>query len=636
MKIEKLNDFNQVIKYYKEILKFAKDLRPNISKSELKKFMTEFDVNNVGEFSYYRVLCNNISLFISQVHEKTLEMDDEQLLGSSFDKIKSINDIHGKNGEISLLEKKKQLRNCLAHAEYNLTFEGLEAVENEDAKLKGVAVKSIYIELENEYIKGKIPFDDILEFAEKYRDAYSYFQNNYEISFLIDSDALKMRTLDEYIEKARKVRIIPRKDEEGLPFEKFVYRFNKEYKIPKEERINSYNMLVEWKKMLAERGGEKTFKTFELKEEKVLEDRKDFMKKYISYIGFKNFMNNRVALQAFNELLAPNLKGIVPLDNLIGITKTCHDIMEIKKVLGFALQGIYMKEEDIINPIEKTVDEVVKYRYQGPMIYANNLLGLAYYCFDYSREVNENHEKELFDFYDIKNLDGITAKLVYEDGRETEETIVQKVNPREKAENNLNDVNTRLRKLKEEKTKKENTRNSLENPKNRNPNKERILKSIAEWMSTYPEQEKACIEEQEIATKRVENSDDVVYEDSTNFFRHLRNSMAHGNYIINYHNFNDKNTITYLFKDYDEKANATYCVEITANQLEKIIDGFQQKINECSKEHIEGERLEKKLLEEALRGQCVSQSDIDVQSKIEENINEENKEHKEEADAPSL
>ena len=50
MKIEKLNDFNQVIKYYKEILKFAKDLRPNISKSELKKFMTEFDVNNVGEF----------------------------------------------------------------------------------------------------------------------------------------------------------------------------------------------------------------------------------------------------------------------------------------------------------------------------------------------------------------------------------------------------------------------------------------------------------------------------------------------------------------------------------------------------------------------------------------------------------
>ena len=155
-------------------------------------------------------------------------------------------------------------------------------------------------------------------------------------------------------------------------------------------------------------------------------------------------------------------------------------------------------------------------------------------------------------------------------------------------------------------------------------------------MSTYPEQEKACIEEQEIATKRVENSDDVVYEDSTNFFRHLRNSMAHGNYIINYHNFNDKNTITYLFKDYDEKANATYCVEITANQLEKIIDGFQQKINECSKEHIEGERLEKKLLEEALRGQCVSQSDIDVQSKIEENINEENKEHKEEADAPSL
>ena len=637
MKIEKLNDFNKVIQYYKEILKFAKALRANVSPSEISTLTMNFDIVNLDDFSYYRVLCNNISLFISQVHEKTLEMDDEQLLGSSFDRIQSINNIHGKNGEISLLEKKKQLRNCLAHAEYKLVFEGLEEVRDEKQEFEGVVVNSICIELENDYIKGKIPFDDILEFAQKYKDAYSYLQNNDELSFLINPNILKIRTIDEYIKKTRKVRLIPREDESGLSFEKFIYRFNKEYKIPKEGSIFFHNMLVKWRDMLAERKGEKTFKTFEIKEEKVPEDRKEFMKKYLSYIGFNNFMNNEEALQAFNEICAPYLKEVISLDSLVGITKTAQDIMETKETIMFGLQGNNIKRENILQSIQKTVDEIKKYRFQGPMIYASNLLGLAYYCFDYSREVNENNEKEFFDFYDIKNLDGIKAKLVYKDGRRVEEEVVEEINPREKAENILADATTRLEKIRREKLKKENTRASLENPKNRNPNKDMILKSIAEWMSTYPEQEKERMEEHKIATIRVQNSDNAIHEDSTNFFRHLRNSMAHGNYKINYNNFNDKSTITYTFEDYDEKTDATYCVEITASQLEKIIDGFQQKINECSKKYIEGEKLEKKLLEEALRGQGVAQSDIDAQSRFEENTYEkEEKEHKEESDDPSL
>ena len=244
MKVEKLSDFNQVIKYYKEILKFAKDLRPNISASEMNGFITGFDTGSVSEISYYRVLCNNISLFISQVHEKTREMDDEQLLDASFDKIESIKNIQGKNGEISLFGKKKQLRNCLAHAEYKLVFEGFEKVKDEESRIRGVAVKSLYIELENDHIKGKIPFADILEFAQKYKDAYSYLQNNDEISFLINSDMFKIKTLDEYIEKTRKVRFIPKKDESGLPFEKFVYRLSKECKISKEGSIFFHNMLT--------------------------------------------------------------------------------------------------------------------------------------------------------------------------------------------------------------------------------------------------------------------------------------------------------------------------------------------------------------------------------------------------------
>lgn len=637
MKVENLSDFNQVIKYYKELLRLAKDLRPNISASEMNKWITGFDTDSVSEISYYRVLCNNISLFISQIHEKTRQMDDEQLLDASFDKIESIKNIQGKNGEISLFEKKKQLRNCLAHAEYKLVFEGFKKVRDENSKIRGIAVKSLYIEIENDYIKGKIPFEDILEFAQKYKDAYSYFQNNDEISFLINPDRLKIKTVDEYIEKTKKVRLIPKKDESGLPFEKFAYRLSKEIKIPKEGSTYFHSILTEWRNMLVQRKGEKTFKTFEYREESVPEDRKTFMRKYISYVGTKNFMNDDTALEALNEFFAPNLKGIVSLDQLIGITETSHDILKTKKILQLALQGNSIEGFDIImQAIQKTVDEVRKYRFQGPMIYANNLLGLAYYCFDYAREVNENHEKEFFDFYGIENLDEIKAKLVYNDGSVSEKEVVETINPKQKAENILAEITTRLKKLREEKSKKENTVNSLKNPKNRNPKKDMILRSIEEWMSRYPELEEKLVEEQKVAAETVENSEETVHEDSTNFFRHLRNSMAHGNYTINYNNFNNKSTITYIFEDHDEKNNAMYCIEITAEQLEKIIDGFQKKINKCSKEYIEGEKLEKKILEEALRGQEVSQSDIDAQDKVEENMNEMDKGNKEETNDTSL
>ncbi len=637
MKVENLSDFNQVIKYYKELLRLAKDLRPNISASEMNKWITGFDTDSVSEISYYRVSCNNISLFISQIHEKTRQMDDEQLLDASFDKIESIKNIQGKNGEISLFEKKKQLRNCLAHAEYKLVFEGFKKVRDENSKIRGIAVKSLYIEIENDYIKGKIPFEDILEFAQKYKDAYSYFQNNDEISFLINPDRLKIKTVDEYIEKTKKVRLIPKKDESGLPFEKFAYRLSKEIKIPKEGSTYFHSILTEWRNMLVQRKGEKTFKTFEYREESVPEDRKTFMRKYISYVGTKNFMNDDTALEALNEFFAPNLKGIVSLDQLIGITETSHDILKTKKILQLALQGNSIEGFDIImQAIQKTVDEVRKYRFQGPMIYANNLLGLAYYCFDYAREVNENHEKEFFDFYGIENLDEIKAKLVYNDGSVSEKEVVETINPKQKAENILAEITIRLKKLREEKSKKENTVNSLKNPKNRNPKKDMILRSIEEWMTRYPELEEKLVEEQKVAAETVENSEETVHEDSTNFFRHLRNSMAHGNYTINYNNFNNKSTITYIFEDHDEKNNAMYCIEITAEQLEKIIDGFQKKINKCSKEYIEGEKLEKKILEEALRGQEVSQSDIDAQDKVEENMNEMDKGNKEETNDTSL
>lgn len=57
----------------------------------------------------YRVLCNNIALFITQMHEKSKDMDDDALLEMAFANIESLNTIESKKGELSIKEKKNKL-----------------------------------------------------------------------------------------------------------------------------------------------------------------------------------------------------------------------------------------------------------------------------------------------------------------------------------------------------------------------------------------------------------------------------------------------------------------------------------------------------------------------------------------------
>ena len=63
MKVDQLSDFNEVIKYYKEILNLSKKLNPRTSHQDIPSIISHLTFNNYSELSYYRVMCNNISLF---------------------------------------------------------------------------------------------------------------------------------------------------------------------------------------------------------------------------------------------------------------------------------------------------------------------------------------------------------------------------------------------------------------------------------------------------------------------------------------------------------------------------------------------------------------------------------------------
>ncbi len=620
MKADKLNDFNEVIKYYEEILKFSKFLSPNV---DLRPLIFDFMNTNVGrlsELQYYRVICNNVSLLISQLHERSLSISDNALEASTFDNVESINNLEGKEKDLSLIEKKKQLRNCLAHAEYSLSFEKPEKIDIPVEGGYAISVGEINVDVENKYVKGKISFEDIMEFAQRYISAYGFMKGEQSIPIIINPNPKNIKTSEEYVENLRKIRIFPKQTRDGIPYDKFVYRFIKENKISElEEKA--------WRNYFAEIRRKTSCKSFDLREEEVSEDRKEFFKKYIDYVGLDTMKKSIFPGLALAEILAPNAENIVSVENLTGIPKTILELIRQKQILYIKTQNAAKSgnwninlSPAYMNQLQRIIDGLNKYQYQAPMIYANNLLGMAYYCFDYSREVNEHEGKMLFNFFDMKNLDGIKAKLINPDGSEAEVEIEEEINPKQKAKNKLQDATSQLNNLRKKKKKQEELKKQLEHPKNKDPNREEKLKDVTAWLDEYDENEAIMIQRKTEFEEEEKSSPDIVCKDSTEFFRHFRNSLAHGNYKVTYGDFKDLKSIKYNFSDHDESTNSIYRIELSAVQLEKLIKGFQEKINESDKGYLDGKKTEKSLLEKALKVLHIDKDDIESEQKKEKGI----------------
>ena len=602
MRIDELSDFNETMKYYRELITFAKSLKPSLNDYDILNTLSKiifFPQKDISQMGYYRIMCSNISLYISQLHEKSLDISDEALKSILFDGIESINNIQVLDRDDTLLEKKKQIRNCLAHSAYNIVFRDVEEyVHPVMSDVKGVAVSSIDIEFNNEHIRGTIPFDDIKEFANKYANSYGELTpNRNTISFVINPDYAKAKTKQELIDGQKKIRIRPKYDYSGIELSKIEYRLKKFYKFDPVTLSATMGFIRDWK------DGE-SIKSFDMGEEEIPEDRISFLNKYIDYIGFENARDNLFSTFAISEVLSPIIEGVVSYHNLTGIIETFQKTNILNRDTSL---GDYSKMNESSSEI---ADEITKYMFEGPMIYANNLLGLSYYCFNYVKGVNDNNHKVLFNLYDLDGMDGITARDVKKDGTHVEVPVEEIIDAEETLEKVLREPNEQLAKIQREIARTKKNIQGLENPKNKNPKKEELIAERTrqlEEMQEKEEKKKQLIEQY----RTVYTASNKYVRDSSEFFRHLRNSMAHGDYDIDYKDFRNFDDITFTFRDYDEGTDSTYEFSLSAKKLEELIDAFQRKVNECSKDYIVGKTMERQLLEFALREKEITKSEID-------------------------
>ena len=192
-----------------------------------------------------------------------------------------------------------------------------------------------------------------------------------------------------------------------------------------------------------------------------------------------------------------------------------------------------------------------------PYVYSDTIMSLSYYIFNYIREIDKGREEQ---FCDYINIDMPGFKTIYqEEGRE----------------------HIRKRNLQEEYDKESNP-----------IKKEQLKKQISRY------------------------GNEVV--DSSNFFSHIRNSIAHGWYKIDYsryYNTRNPDEIMFSFPTYYPiSRERDFEVQISAKNLLNIIGKVSEKINESINLSTEGKTVETEALREALVSQKVKQSNLQKNS----------------------
>ena len=547
--LDKISDFDEVIKFYQRALNFSKTrLRNNINIEELKDEAKEPTQEEL--ISFFRAKVSSETLRIIQIEEQFHGVNvinneiDDFFRGNSILKSFTVPEkqVNSENYKI------RQLRNCLVHSMYEIRI----SKDGENA----------YLYLNNGNIKGAIKFEDFAEIADKYTDWYNNFCQYENVGILsYDAKSLeipdKKKAINKFV-RSFKISNQELSDKRIATLKKWIDRMGIDtFRVTgrtKEEResqslaintmisdiINSTAETKEDKRVyepIKVKGDSQLFGFLLIQLQLYFNSTE--MEKYIEDEDIKNKEQNTYSEQKTELQNMLNSKGQeIQKDKNPKIQMTEEEFSES------------LNSQEYRNAIKATLNLLSA---KKPYVYSDTIMSLSYYIFNYIREIDRGRQEQ---FCDYINIDPTGFKTIYqEEGRE----------------------HVRKRNLPEE------------YDKETNPKKKEQIKTL---MSKY--------------------GDEVV--DSSNFFSHIRNSIAHGWYQIDYskyYNTRNLDEIMFSFPTYDPKSRERdFEVQVSAKNLLNVIGKISEKINENINLSLDGKALETEVLREALVNQKVKTSDL--------------------------
>jgi hypothetical protein len=305
--------------------------------------------------------------------------------------------------------------------------------------------------------------------------------------------------------------------------------------------------------------------TYEQNATPLNDKQKELILNYIRYIGLGNWV--KLGYQDRGMIFSRHLKFMIHSKNNFRNSAT-----NIENTLDYCI--LHGKGE--ISPID-----IYLMSFEAPNVYAGMILDLGFLTLNYIKEVLHKEELPNFNYRNI-NLNSIkytpTDCVKY----------ITKEEEQKKLENIINELENRINKLSQSiKNKKEDIENIKKVESIPEEKKNGIIADKQKNIdANTPKLNEATNLLKDLKEKLANVSD---YYDINDFFKHLRNSISHGFYEVDYSEALRKKDLTkIIFKFYDYEIDETnrnnrkqvFSASITANKLLELFNELYQRLKQ--------------------------------------------------------
>ena len=555
MKIYNASDFNLVLSEYDSIMEFAKEsIKHPGDKQVCEAFIKGLTQKIKDTGVYYNLPLYRV--LISNISMYITKID-ENTLNSSDDVVQD-----------TLFDRVDSL-NSLTSTDPNMTSSEKKhqlrnsiAHGNIETETDGTGKKTedgrhnlgkLYILVDNGLISGKIPAKDFEEIGRNIKRIDNYLKRGYDYTYIYALVNRQAKSFDEWVGYLKKCTIQRRKDNSLLPFEKMRYKVKK---------ANEY------------RASEDTlFRT--------PESNRKTREKYDTalHISIGTFKGEYKSFDYKEEELSDEKKRFL-VRYLKYITRGSINLLYEKPYeLNEVLEDLNSADTD--STLDSSyVPEATIIDFLNTVIEYNNIAAKA---LSEGREVSFDEQKGILDRLKKYSYEGpylYTANLLGKSSYLI--SFIQELSKGNHFDYNnfssLNGINATLV-------------SHVYNPGN---------------TSTTPDNSMVLSEPAAVGAR----------QNSSNFFRHFRNAIAHGNYKIEYGDYGDIDSYVIKFNDIKrdrgkhEKKLKEYKFELTVKQLIDILKEFQDRVNNNLRTNNIENQFGKKLLDDAIRDAKAGGQDV--------------------------
>lgn len=633
-KLTKSGRFDEVIEYYYKCIAMAEGIKElGVSDSQL---FEQAGYNDCYTYAYVRALCSDLSLAIGQMDENT-KYNDERLVEIMLSQIESVKSFKQKV-PLTPERMKSQIRNCLEHANYDILLD-----DTKQGRDGYIDVQDVYLHINNKEIEGNISVFDLIKLTYFYLELKNRFPPNI-LNVIVHGKQLESQ--EDYIEGLNYISFVGRKTTSKSNIDRVVDDFSDEFSIDT-KRIKHILETIKTNY------GHNYFVVQNTEKERQTEFLRDYFK-YVDFDAFKKELLDDSSprhKEAYESFLSNVIEAVISNQISVGLGPSFMQTMFMKYKINSE-----KKKQKYDSSLDSSISDLLEsngiaFPFESPMIYANMVLGLSNYCFGYVREMMMRDERAgassiPYMYRDIEHIEGATSEF---------EELIRPRNTMQSYINELDAVNQKYLSIigaignriidnDRENVKK---RNSRKKKRNREALKNEIekrkvfsvfsgiisqrlsqkygkvtQKMVSDVLHKYFEKQyekskitpfdreilenfedlrrefqdgKASIalfDPKAVTLKEKIEKENETFVDSSNLFRHLRNSISHGRYAIDYSRgltTGDLGNIEFHFYDYDtilygdKKA---FEFNVSAKDLLKIIESFRKKVNEVQKKTI--------------------------------------------------